>query len=322
MEDGTKKAILQTLAYFDIFGYALTKEELWRYLISGHTDNPDLQMTYTDFVRALDENDSLHGVAERSRGFYFLPGREDNVATRQRAVKWFEQKMKIARRAVKKMRWMPFLRAVFICNTLAGPGLTEASDIDVFVVVRKGRLWLTRLMATLILSVWRLRRTRKRIKDRVCLSFYITDDNLNLSKIALDNDIYLMYWLALLIPIYDPDNLHSSIQRANQWVKKYLSNALVSYKLSERLRVDNNKMSVFVKNLLEKMWDGRYGDLMEKQAKEMQRARMKMNYGSVQNEPDTRVVVSDQMLKFHENDRRAEYREAWLKIIKKNPSPL
>lgn len=310
MENDLKQSILRTLAYFDVFGYALTKEELRRFLY-GYTDNPDLQIDNWP----------------NKDGFYFLPGREENVAARQRAVKWFEQKMKIAKRAIKKLRWAPFLRAVFVCNTLAGPGLVEDSDIDVFVVVRKGRLWLARLLATLVLSLFGLRRTKKIFKDRVCLSFYVTDDNLNLSKIALDEDlsgvalaktdIYLMYWLAQLIPIYDPDNLHTSIQRANQWVKKYLPNAFVPYELSERLQVSNGKISKFIKNLLEKMWSGKYGDLIEKQAREAQKARMKMNYASAQNEPDTRVIVSDQMLKFHENDRRVEYRDLWIERCKK-----
>ena len=311
-----RKNILQTLAYFDIFGYALTREEICRYLYTtdpstsfGSTQDKSLRTSFvnTDFTDFLNQ---LAGFTNKD-GFYFLLGREENVATRQRAVKWFEQKMKIARRAVKKLRWIPFLRAVFVCNTLSGAGLTEGSDIDVFVVVRKGRLWLARFLATLALSVWGLRRTKRKIKDKVCLSFYVTDDSLNLSKIALNNDIYLMYWLAQLIPLYDPDNLYLSVQRANQWARQSLPNAFVPHELSERLRVSSGKISKFVKNLLEKMWGGAYGDLMEKQAKEAQKVRMKLNYMSVQNEPDTRVVVNDQMLKFHENDRRSEYRDRW-----------
>jgi len=139
------------------------------------------------------------------------------------------------------------LRAVFVCNTLSGAGLTEGSDIDVFVVVRKGRLWLARFLATLALSVWGLRRTKRKIKDKVCLSFYVTDDSLNLSKIALNNDVYLMYWIAQLIPIYDPDNLYLSVQRANQWVKQSLPNAFVPHELSERLRVSGGKISEFIR---------------------------------------------------------------------------
>jgi len=293
--DVMKKSILKTLAYFDIFGYALTAEELKRFRY-GYTDNPDLQMC------DLPTKD----------GFYYLPGREENVATRQKAVKLQEKKIKIAKRGIKIISWVPFLRAVFVCNTLSGPGLTEDSDIDVFIIARKGRLWLVRILATLSLRLFGLRTIGKKTKDRICLSFFAADDSLNLSKIAIENDVYLMYWLAQLIPIYDPENLLASIQRANQWVKEYLPNAFAPYELSKRWRVDSIGFSKFFKKLLEKMWCGGYGDLMEKQAREAQVARMKLNYMS---KPGAGVVMSDQMLKFHENDRRAEYREKWRKNI-------
>ena len=280
---------------------------------STSLDNAQDKSLRTSFVNT-DFTDFLNQLAgfTNKDGFYFLLGREENVATRQRAVKWFEQKMKIARRAVKKLRWIPFLRAVFVCNTLSGAGLTEGSDIDVFVVVRKGRLWLARFLATLALSVWGLRRTKRKIKDKVCLSFYVTDDNLNLEKIAIEDDVYLKYWLAQLIPVYDPDNLLAEIQRANAWVGKSLPNAFVSFTPISRWQVKNGRLSIKIKRILEKMWGGGYGDLMEAQARGAQKARMALNYMSAQNESDTRVVVSDKMLKFHENDMREEYREEWL----------
>ncbi len=321
-----QKSILQTLAFFDIFEQPLTKEELFRCLFTT-----DFKFTdYTDFLAQLERQTSLPGVAEQSQGFYFLPGRESIVETRQRRVKIIEEKMKIAVRGVKKLRWVPFARAVFICNTVAMASAGEAGDIDVLIIVKKGRIWLARLSATLILSLFRLRRTKTKIKNRICLSFYITDDNLNLEKIAIKDDVYLMYWVDSLIPVYDPANLHQSILQANKWVKKYLPNGLQPYETDGTWNVGRPARNAlqacmagggtsarFFKNLFEKMWGGRYGNMIEAQARGIQQAKMKMNLQSRQNQPGTAVIISDSMLKFHENDRREEYKRLWAEKCRK-----
>ncbi len=319
--DKLRKSILQTLAFWDIFDYPLTKEELFRYLlIYGY---PDLSRrggipphggggySYVDFFNHLGQFEQLHQF-EHKDGFYFLPGRQNIVDSRQLKVKLVEQKMKIAKRGIKKLAKVPFVRGVFVCNTLSIGVPDEDSDIDVFIVVHKGRIWLARFLATLSLSLFRLRRTKTKIKNKICLSFYVTDDNLNLEKIAIKDDVYLIYWLNNLIPIYDPDKLHESVMRANQWVKKYLPNGLQGFEVSEKLKEKNKKISEFMKIFFEKMWSSSYGDLIEKQAKGIQQAKMKMNLRSTQNVGGTQVVITDSMMKFHENDRREEYRDEWL----------
>ncbi len=306
-QEKLQKSILQTLAYWDIFEYPLTKEELWRFL---YTDYTDFKLDYTEFLIQLD---SLHGVVEQSRGFYFLPGQEEVVAVRQNKVKWIEKKMKIAKRGIKKLFAIPFVRAVFVCNTVAMGTADKDSDIDILIIARKGRIFLVRVLSVLVLSLFRLRRTKKKINNKICLSFYLADDNLNLEKIAIKDDIYLVNWLNNLIPVYDPDDLHEDVLRANGWVNKYLVNGLKNVE-SGKWKVESGK---WFKGLIEKMWGGEYGNLLEKQAKGAQLAKMKLNYTSVQNANDTRVVVSDSILKFHEKDKREEYRDKWLEKCKK-----
>ncbi len=326
MEQRIKQSILATLAYFDIFDYPLTQLELGRFLYAEDGG----KWKDTEVAEQLRHLENIHQLRHKE-GYYFLFGREEIVDRRQRNIWFIERKMKKAIRGVKKLAHIPFVRAVFVCNTVSGVGIDEKSDIDVFIITKKGRIFLARAIATLYLSLFNLRRTKRKVKDKICLSFYVADDNLNLQGISLPDlsgvasakidlsgvalakpDIYLMYWLAQLIPVYDPDNLLSSLQKANTWVKKYLPNAFSGYDLLSRWQVENNKFWQSLKFFFEKTWQNSYGDLLEKQAKEMQLNKMKMNYTSVQNEPDTRVIVNDKMLKFHEKDKRAEYRERWV----------
>lgn len=307
MEENLKKSILQTLAYFDIFDHPLTKEELFRYL---YKSNLDLKIDYVDFIEQLKNN--LQGMVEEKYGFYFLSGRVEIVNVRQSKVKLIEEKMKIAVQGIKKIARVPFVKAVFVCNTLGYGVVDEDSDIDVFIIVRQGRLFIARALVTMYLGLTRIRRTKKKIKNKICLSFYTADNNLDLENISVENDIYLVYWLGVLIPVYDSNNLHQKIIQSNSWVNKYLVNGLQNFSSSYHWRINNTKFTQLIKNFFEKIWSNSYGDMIESQAKGMQLAKMKMNFSSIQNEDNTRVVVSDEMLKFHENDRRQEYRDKWL----------
>ncbi|MFH1947011.1 MAG: hypothetical protein ABIJ23_02550 [Candidatus Magasanikbacteria bacterium] len=319
--EGHRNSILQTLAYFDVFNQPLTKEEIWQFLYIRITDYADQQIDRQTVFVALQSLKEL-GNINLKEGYYFLPGREELVAKRQANIWLVERKMKKAIKGIKKLARVPFVRAVFVCNTVSGIGIEDSSDIDVLIIVKKGRIFLARAIATFYLSLLNLRRTKRKIKNKICLSFYVADDNLNLSQITLPDlsgvasakpDIYLMYWLAQLIPVYDPDNLLISLQKANTWVNKFLPNAFQKFNILSRWQVKNNKFWQGFKKFFERVWQAGYGDLLEKQAKDMQLNKMKMNYMSVQNEANTRVIVNDQMLKFHEKDRREEYRDLWEK---------
>ncbi len=307
-------SIVKTLAYFDIFNTPLTREEIYHWLWHGEAKWLEL----TDELNKLKANK----IIEYKHGYYFLPGRMEIASARQRSVPMVEKKMAIARRAGKKLRWLPFVEAMFVCNTVALGGVKPASDIDVFIIIKPGRLWLARFLITLVLGIFGLRRNKKNITDKVCLSFYAADDALDLSAVKIsDPDIYLIYWLDNLIPVYDPKNIHKEILKQNQWAKKYLPNGLLSQKTLPRWRADDSKLSAGFRYFFERAWQGGYGNLMERQAKEIQKTKMKLNFASAQNQGGLGVVINDSMLKFHENDRREEYRDLWLKKINSLFSP-
>jgi len=298
--------LIKALAFFDLFDQPLTKDEVLKYAWGFASSSLPEE-------RSASPEGGLRGVGEKD-GFYFLTGREEIVKKRQERQNDLEKKLKIAKRAVKKLRWVPFLQAVFLCNNLALGTADKDSDIDIFIVARDGRIWMARFFATLFLQIFFLRRHGRKVKNRVCLSFYISDKYLNLREIRIEPpDAYLVYWLASLIPVYDPAGIFKKVKQANQWILEYVPNGFIDVEVGKNVKVDDDKFSKLFKKALEKMWQGSYGNLIENQLREIQKTKMKMNLHSKQNENNNDVVINDKMLKFHENDRRKYYQDLWKK---------
>jgi len=300
-----EKAILKTVAYFDIFNYPLTLVEIYKWLYQ-----PDQHYSLFEISQAL-AADNLKAKIEVKFGFYFLAGRELIVQTRLERYQIAEKKFKIALKIVWWLRHLVFVRMIAICNNVGYNNGTKESDIDFFIVVKNGRLWWSRLMIALAATLLRVRRHDRRIIDRICLSFYVADDHLNLADIAIEPlDSYLIYWFATLAPIYDDSAVYSELIKANSWLADYLPN-FYSVNLNNRRRIKDNRYIKFSKNLDSLILAGPFGDWLEKLALLVQAKKIRRYFGQVANERNTNVVIDSSMLKFHKTDRRQYYQDLW-----------
>ena len=91
------------------------------------------------------------------------------------------------------------------------------SDIDLFVITQKNRLWTVRIIITFIFALFRERKTSTKHAGKFCLSFFITEETLDFSSIAIEQDIYLAYWIETLVPIYDKNQCLKNFRAANNW---------------------------------------------------------------------------------------------------------
>lgn len=57
-----------------------------------------------------------------------------------------------------------------------------------------------------------------------------------------------------------------------------------------------------------------FGDFIERWSRRFQEHRFSPEIRAFSNQ-DSRVVITDRMLKFHTNDRRAHYRDRWLHAL-------
>lgn len=100
--------------------------------------------------------------------------------------------------------WIPGIRLMAVCNSATFFAADAESDIDLFVVTAPRRMWLVRFLLTAFFQICGVRRHGNKVAGRFCLSFFCTTDALNFSKIALPNgDPYLEAWVPRIVPVLD-----------------------------------------------------------------------------------------------------------------------
>jgi len=119
---------------------------------------------------------------------------------------------------------IPFVHSIYLCNSITFNALTDESDIDLFIVTKKWALWRARFFSELYFRIFFLKRgLHSHKRKKFCLSFYVTEDNQNLYNIMLpQNDIYFIYWLAHLVPLYQ--ETYENIYKHNKWLQSVLPN--------------------------------------------------------------------------------------------------
>jgi hypothetical protein len=298
-----KESVFATVCWFDVFHQPAALEEIHRFLLFQKAKKKDV-------AQAL-EKDSRIG---KSFGFYFLRGK--NASVIQRCGKQF-QAGKLWKRVLKHLfifRITPFLKLAAVGNTLAMGFPEKKSDIDLLVVAKKNRLFTARFFLTFLTQIFRMRRSRKKIQGRFCLSFFLAENSLDIEKISIDGkvyrpklgerrlDVYLAFWVATLTPIFGDA---SEFFAANNWVRRYFPN----------LKLKTTQKRFRRKNFLERALSGKFGNFLEKVLKNWQlnRAMRKQK-----NREKNAVIISEEMLKFHETDQRKDFREKWRERVGKN----
>lgn len=294
-DDALHRSLLATLAYFDQFDYPLTLLELRRLRLAA--EGLPTNVALSDVLAAV----SRGGITTQD-GLYFLEGRSATVARRKRGYRLAEPKYRKAMRAIRWMRLLPTVRMVAVCNSLALSAAEKESDIDLFMVVRPGFLWITRLLTVGLLALTGQRPDGDDHADTICLSFFVSERALDLRRFALPGgDTYLAYWTASLVPLYDPDDLMTSLHGQNAWLHEALPGTKEKRLITLRRVSAPRFRAAFLLPVLR---------TLESVAKRLQMAKFPPTIAAMMNR-DTRVVVTDDILKFHVNDRRAEFERAY-----------
>lgn len=205
------------------------------------------------------------------------------------------------------LHMVPFLRMVGVCNNLAFSRVDEKSDIDLFIIASKGRLFFVRTLVTVLFHILGVRRHGDKVAGRFCLSFFVDDCSLDLAPLSIEDDLYLAYWTYSMVVIID-DGVCQDFFNKNKWVRSYFENDVVlgSFRL-----VSSNMFLNLIRSLLFNIFSGKFGRFIESFLSHWQirRSLRKRSYLA----DDSGIVISEHILKFHNVDRRVFYRDLWRK---------
>lgn len=149
----------------------------------------------------------------------------------------------------KFVKLIPWLEMLAIWNSVAMNSANNESDIDLFIVTSKNRLWTVRILITLIFQLLWVRKTSKHHKERFCLSFFCTTNALNFEHIAIENDIYLYYRINSIIPIINYDNTFERFIAENwKWmeVKNSIFKNTSYFVIHTKAEIYNNEKAYYV----------------------------------------------------------------------------
>jgi len=302
-----ERQILQTSIYFDLMDYPLTDWEIWKWLYQDQISHNG-RFNYFQVKDALENSEYLSQKLQNEEAFYFLAGRQELVRLRKNRYLIAWKKFRKLRRLTRLFKMIPFIKMIAVCNDLAYFNAPENSDFDFFIITQRRRIWLSRFLAVLITKILNLRPSEKNKKDKACLSVFVSEEDLELQKYKMSSeDVHYVYWLEGLVPIYDAGGYYQKLRQSNKWILNYLPNVF-PFKLNSDQKIIETKLIKNIKKIKKYLttdWD-------EKFYRWLQLKKLPSKIKSLMNH-DTRVVVSDTILKFHTNDNRQEISDQFKK---------
>jgi hypothetical protein len=302
----TRSAVIRTLCFHAAWNYAPTLAELILTLDGGvgaHGHAPGT--TELGIDEALDclKNEGL--VIEDGGRLALAEGSSEILRQiRERDV--FQARKR--RRAVRVTKWLASqgsVRFVALANTTALGNARDEGDLDFFVIAKSGTIWTTRLLGAGLFKLFGKLPTKNRTRDAVCLSYFVSEDGMKLAPHMLaQDDPYFRYWFLSLVPLYD-DGVGEKLWLENRDI-------IARHPFARRwlappdFRIPSSSFEL----------PASISQFIEPLARSFQRRWFPKGIKEMMNR-DTRVIVDDRTLKFHVDDRRAEFRERYQNLCEK-----
>ena len=201
-----ERAIVEAVAYADVFDYPLTADEVHRYLGGVAASRAGVRA-------ALSKGRLVPRLLSHSGRFYTLPGREAVVEIRRQRARLSETYWRRAVQYGRLIAGLPFVRLLAVTGALAMDNVAD-DDVDYMIVTEPGRLWLCRAMVVGVVR-WAAVRGVK-----LCPNYFLSETALVLSE----RNLFTAHEVAQMVPLAGWDT-YDRFRRLNRWTEWFLPNA-------------------------------------------------------------------------------------------------
>ncbi|HTD41031.1 MAG TPA: nucleotidyltransferase domain-containing protein [Mucilaginibacter sp.] len=235
----TKKHILATIAYFDLFHYPLTIDEIYLYLPAKCNAE---EFDYSLRCLVIDRLIYHIGKFYTLKNDYFLI--ERRIKGNAKAEKMIGTAKKVSNLLIR----FPFVQGIAISGSLSKNFADDDSDIDLFIITAKNRLWIAR---TLMHCFKKLTFLVNR-QHYFCMNYYIDEQELQIQE----KNIYTAIEIATLIPLHG-DTTFEQFYASNVWTRGFLPHKCM------RLTTARSLKRSWLKKLIEMLFNNRAGNAID-----------------------------------------------------------
>lgn len=235
-----ERSIFKVLAYFDLFNYPVSLQEI-QFFLDSHLPEQKLR----ELVEQMVEDKCIFRFGE----FYSIQN-DESLALRR--INGNNRAKDLLVRAYKVARFLfhfPYVRGIGISGSLSKNFADEEADIDFFIITAPNRLWIARTIM----------HTAKKLSFLVgkqhwlCMNYYIDETAMEIEE----KNIFTAMELITLLPAYGNGAITNFFEK-NEWASSYYPNYSIKVK-----SVESNYFKSALKSFFEKLMNNKLGDKLD-----------------------------------------------------------
>lgn len=232
--------ILATLAYFDMFSYPLTRIEIMLYLQQKYYQ-PDVDAA----LRYMVANRAIYRFGD----YYTLRNDPLLITRRISGNRKASELIKIANRVSDLLIRFPYVRGIAISGSLSKNFADEESDIDLFIITAKNRLWIARSFMHVLKKFSFLFNKQ----HYFCMNYYVDEDQLQITE----KNIYTAIEVVTLMPLQG-DAVFENFYANNTWTQEYLPNNFLRVSTAKPVK------TFWLKSVAEFLLNNKLGGMLDR----------------------------------------------------------